>query len=81
MPKEWANELDAMANKDQQESSQTTAAFVQELRLQIQDIDRKLERLFQGYVSEIVEPEEYKQEKNKLTSEKKTFTEQISRLE
>ncbi len=81
MPKEWGTKLEAMADKDAEQGSQTTAAFVQDLRLKIQDIDRKQERLFQGYLEQDIEPDKYRQEKNKLTSEKKTHSEQIVRLE
>ena len=81
MPKDWAKELEAMADKDGREATQTTAAFVQDLRSKIEDIDRKQERLFQGYLDQDIEPERYRQEKNKLTLEKKTLSEQITRLE
>ena len=81
MPKEWGSKLEDMADKDAEQGTQTTAAFVQDLRSRIQDIDRKQERLFQGYLEQDIEPEKYRQEKNKLTLEKKTFQEQIIRLE
>jgi len=81
MPPEWARELSAMADKDEHEAVGTTAAFVQDLRSKISEIDRKQERLFDGYVSELIEPERYREQKNKLTSEKKTLAEQIDRLE
>jgi len=70
-----------MADRDEREGSQATAAFVQDLRLKITEIDRKQERLFDGYISELIEPDRYREEKNKLTSEKKTVAEQIARLE
>lgn len=81
MPESWAEQLNAMAEKESKEAVNTTAAVSQNLRERIQGIDRKLERLFQGYVSELLEPEQYRQEKNKCTSEKKTLNEQIARLE
>ncbi len=81
MPKEWGKELEAMADRDKDKALQTTAVFVQDLRLKIQDIDRKQDRLFQGYLEQDIDPEKYRQEKNKLTLEKKTLTEQIARLE
>ncbi len=56
-------------------------AITQDLRLKTEDIDRRQERLFQGYLSEDINPEKYRQEKNKLTLEKKTLTEQITKLE
>ncbi len=81
LPPEWAEQLNAMADRDDKEAAQSVAAVAQDLRVKIMDIDRKLERLFQGYVSELIEPEQYQTEVNKLKSEKKTLTEQIARLE
>ena len=70
-----------MADRDEREGVQTTAAFVQELRSKIIEIDRKRDKLLEGYISELIEPDRYREEKNKLTSEKKTLTEKIARLE
>ncbi len=66
---------------EDKEAAQSVAAVAQDLRSKTADIDRKLERLFQGYVSELIEPEQYQQETYKFKSEKKTLTEQIARLE
>jgi len=81
MPTEWAQELSAMADRDEREGVQATAAFVQELRSKIIEIDRKRDKLLEGYISELIEPDRYREEKNKLTSEKKTLAEKITRLE
>jgi hypothetical protein len=81
LPKEWAKQLSVMADKDEQEAGRAVAAITQDLRSKTEEIGRKQERLFQGYLSEDIDPEKYRQEKNKLTLEKKTLTEQITRLE
>jgi DNA invertase Pin-like site-specific DNA recombinase len=81
LPPEWADGLLKLADKDTKESALSVAAVAQDLRSRTQEIDRKLERLLKVYLDEDIEPERYRQEKNNLTSEKKTLTEQVTRLE
>ncbi len=81
MPKEWAEVLTQMAEKDCSESKNITGAFVQELRSKIEIADRKLKRLLDGYLEQDIEQEIYRQEKSKVLSEKQSLTEQIARLE
>jgi site-specific DNA recombinase len=81
MPAEWAEQLRALANKDKREAVNSSAAFVQKLRLKILVIDRKLQRLKDIYLDQDIEQEEYRKDKNNLVSEKKSLEEQIARLE
>jgi site-specific DNA recombinase len=81
LPQDWAKELEVMADKDEQENTQTTSDLIQDLRLEVIDIERKLEHLFQGYLEQVIEQEKYRIEKNKLILEKKTYIEKISSLE
>jgi len=67
--------------KDSEEATRSVAAFVQELRSQISDINRKLERLLETYLEQDIERDVYREEKAKLLSSKKSLTEQIARLE
>ncbi len=81
MPPAWATELLTMADADAQTGMQTATVFVQELWSTIADIDRKLERLLAVYIDQDIDREHYLGEKNRLTSEKKTFSEEIFHLE
>ena len=81
MPKDWAETLDKMADKRSRESVNSTAGFIQELRSKITDIDRKLQRLKDIYLDQDIEQEEYRLDKNKLVSEKKSLEEQTARFE
>jgi Recombinase zinc beta ribbon domain len=81
MPPEWARGLSAMADKDEKEGFKATTALTEDLRSKMIEIDRKQDRLLEGYISELIEPDRYREEKNKLTSEKKTLAEQMTRLE
>ena len=70
-----------MAEMDEKEGLQATVSFTQDLRSKIIEIDRKQDRLLEGYISELIEPDRYREENNKLTSERKTLAEQKVRLE
>jgi site-specific DNA recombinase len=81
MPAEWAEQLNAMADKDDRESARSVGAVVQDLRSKAEDTDRKLQRLLNAYLDQDIEQENYRTEKNRLTSDKKSLEEQIARLE
>jgi hypothetical protein len=81
MPQFWADELLLMLEKDQQEAESINSRFLQDFRLQLQEIERKLKRLLEMYLAEDIEQENYRQEKAQLLLEKKSLTEQIARLE
>jgi hypothetical protein len=81
MPKEWAEQLNAMADKDDKDSARSVAVVVQDLRSQTEDIERKLQRLLNAYLDQDIEQEVYRTQKNDLVSVKKSLEEQIARLE
>ena len=81
LPQDWAKGLLQMAEKDEQETAQSCAAFVQKTREEIKEINLKLQRLLDAYLEQIIEREAYLEKKSKLMSEKKTLEEQIIRFE
>ena len=81
LPQDWAEELLKMAEKDEKEAAQSCAAFVQEAREKIREINIKLQRLLDAYLDQDIDREEYRQRKAKLMSEKKTLEEKIINLE
>ncbi len=81
MPQEWAEELRQMAEKDCEQSTLTTAEFVQELRSKVEVVDQRLKRLLDGFLDQDIEQEIYRQEKAKAISEKQSLSEQITRLQ
>ena len=64
--------LSAMADKDEREGFKATTALTEDLRSKMIEINRKQDKLLEGYISDLVEPDRYREERNKLTSEKKT---------
>ena len=81
LPQDWAEKLLNMAQKDEQENAQSCAAFVQENRDKTKNINQKLQRLLDAYLDQDIERETYLDKKSKLMSQKKTFEEQIIKLE
>ena len=81
LPSHWAKELDAMAERDAQEASQTTAASVQAMRAKIADLDGKIARLTDLFVEQDIERGDYLERKRALMSSKKSAQERILLLE
>ncbi len=81
LPKDWAEKMRKMLEKDKKKTAQSFTAFVQENREKIKNIQIKLQRLLDGYLEQDIEREVYLTEKVKLLSEKKSLEEQIISLE
>ena len=78
---DWAEDLLKMLEKDKTETAQSSAAFVQDNRKRIMDIQTKLQRLLDGYLEQDIDREVYREEKAKLLSEKKSLEEQTTNFE
>ena len=81
LPSHWAKELDAMAERDVAEASQTTAASVQAMRAKIAELDGKIARLTDLFVEQDIERDEYLSRKRELMSQKRSAQERILLLE
>jgi len=81
LKQDWAEKLLQMTESEKDKSAQSFAAFVQENRNRITEIQNKLQRLLDGYLEQDIEREIYREEKAKLLSEKKSLEEKISGLE
>ena len=79
--KDWAEKMLNKLETEKNESAQSLAAFVQETRKKIAVIQIKLQRLLDGYLEQDIEREDYRMEKAKLMSEKKSLEEQTTRFE
>ena len=80
LPKDWATKLNQMAKAEHMQSSQSVAQRVKEKQQEIQNITIKLDRLLTGYLEQIVDELDYRKEKAKLLSEKKTLESEIASL-
>ncbi|MDP1760056.1 MAG: recombinase family protein, partial [Candidatus Woesebacteria bacterium] len=68
LPKDWAEELLKMANKDFQNSAQSLTACVKEKEEKISSLSKKLERLLTGYLDQVIDQPDYCLQKAKLLS-------------
>ena len=80
MPTDWAAELSKMADKDEGESLQASAAASQAARSEIGVISEKLQRLLAVYLDQDIEREAYRSEKASLLSRKKSLEEKIGEM-
>ena len=78
---DWAEGLTKKLENGKLETAQSSAAFVQENRNRIVDIQIKLQRLLDGYLEQDIDKEVYREEKAKLLSEKKSLEEKTNNLE
>ncbi|MDP6659903.1 MAG: zinc ribbon domain-containing protein [Candidatus Pacebacteria bacterium] len=80
LPADWAVELNRMAKEEHVTSAQSAGASVKERQEQISTITIKLERLLNGYLEQIVDEQDYRNQKAKLLSEKKSLEGEITSL-
>src|SRR3989344_3087550 len=81
LKKEWAEELNAMLEKDKTVTAKSLGTFVQESKSRILEIQTKLQRLLDGYLEQDIDREIYRIEKGKLLSEKKSLEEKTSNFQ
>jgi site-specific DNA recombinase len=80
LPKDWAEELLKMAEKDFNNSAPSLTACVKESETKIYVISQKLERLLTGYLDQVIDQVDYTSQKAKLLSEKKSLQEEMTSL-
>src|SRR3990167_6395988 len=78
LPKDWAEELLKMAEKDFKNSAQSNFAGVKEKQDKISSLSKKLERLLNGYLDQVIDEQDYRLQKGKMLSDKKSLEEEIS---
>ena len=82
LPKDWAEELNRLALQDYKNSapSPSLTACVKESETKLSVISQKLERLLNGYLDQIIDEQDYRLQKSKLLSEKKSLQEEMTAL-
>ena len=78
LPKDWAEELNRMALGEHKNSAQSLTLLVKEKETRKFEISQKLERLLNGYLDQVIDEQDYRSQKAKLLSEKKSLEEEIS---
>src|SRR3989339_723587 len=80
LPKDWAEELLKMVEKDFNNSAPSLTTCVKEKEEKISSLSKRLERLLSGYLDQDIEKEIYRVEKGKLILQKKSLEEEITNL-
>ena len=80
LPKDWAEELLKMAEKDFNNSAPSLTASVKESETKLSVISQKLERLLTGYLDQVIDQPDYCLQKSKLLLQKKSLQEEMTSL-
>ena len=80
LPSDWAAELLKMAERDEKEAVQSSAIASQATREEITAIVKKLRILLEARLDEDIDREQYREEKAKLLSRKKSLEEKMVEL-
>ncbi len=81
LPKEWAEEMFTLSEKDERSSGISARASVYGAREKLVEADTKLSRLTDLYVDQDIERDAYLSKRRALVDEKRKLNEQIARLE
>ena len=76
----WKKHFDNWMARDEQRDKQNAKETLQTLRLEINEVELKLNRLLDGYLDQVIEPQVYRQKKNELFEEKLKIQEQITKI-
>ena len=80
MPKSWAEQLEAILNKDERQAEQSSGVFISQAQARLARLQSKLQRLLDGYLDQDIEQNIYRAKQAELMSEKKSLEEQMSKL-
>ena len=80
LPSAWAAELLKMAERDEKETTQSFTTASQATREEITAITKKLHILLEARLDEDIDREQYREEKAKLLSRKKSLEEKMAEL-
>ena len=82
LPDDWANNMLAEIDKEQEQAKEETKVFVQNLQAKKTEIEAKAENLLDLFIGgKGIEPEEYQAKKQKLLNEKLDIQQKIKDLE
>ena len=78
---DWESYFEKWIVEAEEKDKQETKTEIQNLNSQVEETEIKLNRLLDGYLDQVIEPEIYKQKKNELFEEKLRLQEKISQVE
>jgi hypothetical protein len=81
LPQSWADQWLKFLERDELSEKQSSETTIQNLKTEIQKIDRKQNTLLDCYLDSVVDPETYKTKKNELFETKLKLQEEITKVE
>ena len=79
--KDWRPYFETQITKAEEKDKLESETTIKEVNSQIQTTETKLNRLLDGYLDQVIEPQIYKQKKNELFEEKWRLVEKKSQIE
>ena len=76
----WANKLLEMAEKDGEKEKKFARGELQKMSFSLSDLEKKLDKLLESYLEEIVDTESYQRKKDELLQIKKVLQEKIAEI-
>ena len=77
LPASWAKLWQERLDKEEKEEKNNSESTISKLSSEILEIDQKLDRLLEGYLDQIVDPQIYQQKKNELVELKVKLKEKM----
>ncbi|MBI5413375.1 recombinase family protein [Candidatus Peregrinibacteria bacterium] len=81
LPDDWVQKMLEKIEEEKQIAAQSSGSFVQNLQEQVQEIDKKLNKLLDAHLEGTIETDEYKSKKTELINAKISFQEKITDFE
>ena len=76
----WANKLLEMAEKDGETEKEFAVGELQKLSVSLSDLEKKLDKLLESYLEEIVDTESYQKKKDELLQQKQLLKEKTAQI-
>jgi len=80
LPTSWAKLWLERLDKEETEERQNSDSTISKISSKTTEIDKKLDRLLEGYLDQIIDPQIYQEKKNKLVEEKIKLKEKMNSI-
>ena len=80
LSKTWANKMLALLEKDAEKEKQLAKQKLQKLTFSLDHLEKKLDKLLEAYLEEIIDTQNYQKKKNELMEEKLVLENKISEI-
>ncbi|MDA2922572.1 recombinase family protein, partial [Patescibacteria group bacterium AH-259-L07] len=81
LPQSWTEKMLVKLDKEQEQENEKVKTFAQNLKLQIEQCDDKLDKLLDAHLDETITRDEYMDKKQKILNEKVAISEKLKDFE